>query len=117
MSVPGWRSVSSTTRIRTARHCSSEVCREVNRLGEGTSAYWHDWKTTDMVIWDNWRMLHAVEGCDAKYERRTCAPRSRATTVSAISRTAKRSAKSIATLRPSTTPWRRLRAVHLGAHG
>ena len=48
-----------------------EVCREVNRLGEGTSAYWHDWKTTDMVIWDNWRMLHAVEGCDAKYERRT----------------------------------------------
>jgi len=48
-----------------------EVCREVNRLGEGTSAYWHDWKTTDMVIWDNWRMLHAVEGCDPKYERRT----------------------------------------------
>jgi taurine dioxygenase len=47
------------------------VCHEVNRLGQGTSAYWHDWKTTDMVIWDNWRMLHAVEGCDAKYERRT----------------------------------------------
>jgi taurine dioxygenase len=48
-----------------------EVCHAVNRLGEGTSAYWHDWKTTDMVIWDNWRMLHAVEGCDPKYERRT----------------------------------------------
>jgi taurine dioxygenase len=47
------------------------VCHEVNRLGQGTSAYWHEWKTTDMVIWDNWRMLHAVEGCDAKYERRT----------------------------------------------
>ncbi|WP_232494051.1 TauD/TfdA dioxygenase family protein [Novosphingobium kaempferiae] len=43
----------------------------INRLGEGTSAYWHDWKPTDMVIWDNHRMLHAVEGCDAKYERQT----------------------------------------------
>lgn len=48
-----------------------EVCHEINRLGKGTSAYWHSWKPTDMVIWDNWRMLHAVEGCDAKYERQT----------------------------------------------
>jgi taurine dioxygenase len=24
-----------------------------------------------MVIWDNWRMLHAVEGCEPKYERWT----------------------------------------------
>lgn len=48
-----------------------EVCQTINRLGEGTSAYWHAWKPTDMLIWDNWRMLHAVEGCDAKYERRT----------------------------------------------
>lgn len=48
-----------------------EVCQTVNRLGKGTSAYWHDWKPNDMVIWDNWRMVHAVEGCDAKYERQT----------------------------------------------
>ncbi len=48
-----------------------EVCHEINRLGKGTAAYWHDWKPNDMVIWDNWRMLHAVEGCDAKYERQT----------------------------------------------
>jgi taurine dioxygenase len=48
-----------------------EVCHAINRLGEGTAAYWHDWKPTDMVIWDNHRMLHAVEGCDAKYERQT----------------------------------------------
>ena len=40
-----------------------EMYRKIN-------PYWHDWKTTDMVIWDNHRMLHAVEGCDAKYERR-----------------------------------------------
>jgi taurine dioxygenase len=48
-----------------------EVSHEINRLGAGTAAYWHEWKPTDMVIWDNHRMLHAVEGCDAKYERRT----------------------------------------------
>lgn len=48
-----------------------EVCHMINKMGEGTSAYWHDWEPTDMVIWDNHRMLHAVEGCDAKYERQT----------------------------------------------
>ena len=48
-----------------------EIAHEINRLGEGPAAYWHDWQPTDMVIWDNWRMLHAVEGCDAKYARRT----------------------------------------------
>ena len=47
------------------------VCQEINKLGTTDAAYWHDWKPTDMVIWDNWRMLHAVEGCDAKYERQT----------------------------------------------
>lgn len=47
------------------------VCHEINRVGTGTAAYWHDWKPTDMVIWDNHRMLHAVEGCDSKYERQT----------------------------------------------
>ncbi len=48
-----------------------QVSHELNRLGQGTSAYWHEWAPTDMVIWDNHRMLHAVEGCDAKYERHT----------------------------------------------
>lgn len=47
------------------------VCQEINRRGKGTSAYWHEWSPTDMVIWDNHRMLHAVEGCDPKYERHT----------------------------------------------
>ncbi len=32
--------------------------------------YWHAWKPTDMLIWDNLRVLHAVEGCDPKYYRR-----------------------------------------------
>jgi len=48
-----------------------DVAHEMNRLGEGTTAYWHEWSPTDMVIWDNHRMLHAVEGCEAKYERQT----------------------------------------------
>ena len=48
-----------------------EVCRELVRLGQGDCAYWHQWQPTDLVIWDNTRMLHAVEGCDPKYDRRT----------------------------------------------
>jgi taurine dioxygenase len=48
-----------------------EVCQTINQLCTGPAAYWHDWKPTDMLIWDNWRMVHAVEGCDAKYERQT----------------------------------------------
>jgi len=48
-----------------------DVLQTVNELGKGTSAYWHTWEPTDMVIWDNHRMLHAVEGCDEKWERHT----------------------------------------------
>jgi taurine dioxygenase len=48
-----------------------DVCQEINRMGDTDLAYWHDWKNTEMLIWDNWRVLHAVEGCDAKYERHT----------------------------------------------
>ncbi|RYE52915.1 MAG: TauD/TfdA family dioxygenase [Rhizobiaceae bacterium] len=44
------------------------VCQEINEKANG---YWHNWKDTDMVIWDNWRMLHAVEGNDPQYERRS----------------------------------------------
>ena len=40
-----------------------EMYRHVN-------PYWHDWHVTDMLIWDNHRCLHAVEGCDPRYERR-----------------------------------------------
>lgn len=47
------------------------VFHEINRLGKTACAYWHNWSPTDMVIWDNTRMLHAVEGCDPKYERHT----------------------------------------------
>jgi len=45
------------------------VSREIYAHGE-TLAYWHQWKPTDMLIWDNWRALHAVSGHDPQYSRR-----------------------------------------------
>jgi taurine dioxygenase len=43
------------------------VCQEVNRK---VKPYFHQWKTTDMVIWDNWRLLHCVSGSDPDEQRR-----------------------------------------------
>ena len=31
--------------------------------------YYHQWKETDMVLWDNWRILHAACGCPPDEER------------------------------------------------
>ncbi len=45
-----------------------EVCRTIERLAPGCS-YHHKWRPDDMVIWDNWRMLHAVSGHDPSLER------------------------------------------------
>jgi taurine dioxygenase len=39
----------------------TEVCDEIVEAARGLS-YWHTWKPTDMVIWDNWRILHSVSG-------------------------------------------------------
>lgn len=43
------------------------VCQEINAK---VQPYYHAWKLTDMLIWDNWRMLHAVTGADPRYPRR-----------------------------------------------
>lgn len=32
--------------------------------------YYHQWKPTDMIAWDNWRFVHSVSGNDPKYSRR-----------------------------------------------
>jgi len=45
------------------------VAREIFALGKEL-AYWHEWSTTDMLIWDNWRVLHAVSGHDPRFSRR-----------------------------------------------
>jgi taurine dioxygenase len=44
------------------------VCQTINRLAARCS-YHHTWRPTDMVIWDNTRMLHAVSGCRPEDER------------------------------------------------
>ncbi len=31
--------------------------------------FYHQWQDGEMVIWDNWRMLHMATGCDPKYDR------------------------------------------------
>jgi taurine dioxygenase len=42
------------------------VCQEIR---DKVKPYIHKWKPTDMVVWDNWRVLHEAEGCDPKYAR------------------------------------------------
>ena len=32
-------------------------------------SYFHRWEPTDMVIWDNWRLLHSVSGMPPRYGR------------------------------------------------
>jgi taurine dioxygenase len=43
------------------------ICQEINAKAE---SYHHAWTFTDMLIWDNWRMLHSVSGMDPRYSRR-----------------------------------------------
>jgi taurine dioxygenase len=44
----------------------TQVWEEVERA---IKPYYHQWKPTDMLVWDNWRMLHMACGCDPKYNR------------------------------------------------
>ena len=39
----------------------AEVCEAIVALAPGLS-YFHQWEPTDMVVWDNWRVLHSVSG-------------------------------------------------------
>ncbi len=32
-------------------------------------AYYHTWATSDLVLWDNWRMMHCAKGVPAESER------------------------------------------------
>jgi len=43
------------------------LCREIYAK---MRPYWHSWKPTDMLIWDNWRFIHCVSGHDPRYSRR-----------------------------------------------
>jgi taurine dioxygenase len=44
------------------------VCEEIFAAAEGLS-YFHQWRPTDMLIWDNWRVLHAVSGMAPEHAR------------------------------------------------
>jgi taurine dioxygenase len=46
----------------------TEVCDEIVEAARGLS-YSHVWVPTDMVIWDNWRILHSVSGSAPEYGR------------------------------------------------
>ena len=46
-----------------------EVAQTINQLAVSCS-YHHRWKHSDLLIWDNWRMLHCVSG-NAPQESRT----------------------------------------------
>lgn len=45
-----------------------DVCQTINRLAARQS-YHHAWRLDQMLIWDNWRMLHAVSGNDPAHGR------------------------------------------------
>jgi taurine dioxygenase len=44
------------------------VCDEIVEVAKSL-AYFHQWRPTDMVIWDNWRLLHSVSGMLPQYAR------------------------------------------------
>jgi taurine dioxygenase len=44
----------------------AEIWDEAMRVAE---PYFHAWKETDMVAWDNWRVLHHACGCNPDEER------------------------------------------------
>ncbi|MEO6717582.1 MAG: TauD/TfdA family dioxygenase [Novosphingobium sp.] len=44
----------------------SEIWNEAMRV---IKPYYHQWHTTDMVIWDNWRVLHEACGCPDGQDR------------------------------------------------
>ena len=45
-----------------------EVCDEIVAAARDLS-YFHEWKPSDMVIWDNWRVLHSVSGMPPEHPR------------------------------------------------
>ena len=79
-------------RGRRRRRAARGGVRRDLRGGAPTSATSTSGDPTDMVIWDNWRVLHSRVGDDARPTAGACtAPRSRVTTASAASRTGRRS--------------------------
>lgn len=45
-----------------------EVCDEIVEAAKDL-CYFHQWRPGDMVIWDNWRILHSVSGAPPEHAR------------------------------------------------
>lgn len=52
----------------TADEILHAVAEAINDAAKGL-CYFHQWHPSDMVIWDNWRILHSVSGADPGYTR------------------------------------------------
>jgi taurine dioxygenase len=48
---------------------NARLARVWDEVEKAIVPYYHQWRPTDMLVWDNWRMLHEACGCDPKYER------------------------------------------------
>jgi len=49
---------------------SSELLHEIMAYAiDPRLSYWHAWQMGEMVLWDNWRMLHCAAGCPADDQR------------------------------------------------
>jgi len=48
----------------------NELLRQIWDATEAAiKPYYHSWKPTDMLVWDNWRMLHEACGVDPQFDR------------------------------------------------
>jgi taurine dioxygenase len=65
MSPYGWRGV-----VGMEQDEADALVREAwDEVERAMKPYYHQWKPTDMLIWDNWRMLHEACGCDPSHDR------------------------------------------------
>lgn len=42
----------------------------VDHVTSAEFTYWHEWELTDMILWDNWRMIHSTRGNKPEYKRK-----------------------------------------------
>jgi len=48
-----------------------ELLRElVAHVTRPEFTYWHDWELSDLLLWDNWRMMHATRGSSPEHDRK-----------------------------------------------
>jgi len=59
--IEGWDDEAATALL-------TEVCDEIVEAAKDL-CYFHQWQPDDMVIWDNWRVLHSVSGSPPEHGR------------------------------------------------